>query len=403
MKLKSSILLIPYLVILLSSNNVFTQNSTKTNLGKSIVNIDSHEPNTDLSDLLPLKDIIGEAKVVGLGETTHGTHEIFQMKHRMIKFLVKYKKFNIIAFESNKLETDLINQYVLGGKGDPKVLLKGIYFWTWNTQEILDLIEWLRTYNYSTKNKVKFLGIDIQYNNQAISILKEIYKSNTLITKTILKIEELYNVKDKRKIDFENLDILVNKINDNVELNTKSLEDKLKIKECIEVINKVANMDKTQSTVYRDESMANYVIEYQEMSKDNKVIVWAHNMHIQEDEFWKMGSRLDKHFGENYYSISFALSEGFFTAKDYQNKIKRNNPLNDNPKNSIEYRLNQIGTPLFFIETKSLLKDKWFRKKRKFRDIGASLWGSQFTKVRIGENCDGIFYIENSSSSNLLN
>jgi len=66
------------------------------------------------------------------------------MKHRLIKYLIEEKGFNIIAFESNKPETELINNYVLGGDGDPIKLLKGIYFWTWQTKEILDLINWLR-------------------------------------------------------------------------------------------------------------------------------------------------------------------------------------------------------------------------------------------------------------------
>ena len=49
---------------------------------------------------MPLKKIIGEARIVALGEATHGTHEFFQMKHRMLEFLVEEMGFNTFAMEA---------------------------------------------------------------------------------------------------------------------------------------------------------------------------------------------------------------------------------------------------------------------------------------------------------------
>ena len=161
-------------------------------------------------------------------------------------------------------------------------------------------------------------------------------------------------------------------------------------------------MDKSQSTVYRDESMAGYVKDYLEKSENKKVIVWAHNMHISKDDFWKMGFHLQKQFKSDYYAIGFSLSKGTFTAKDYQNKIRRNHLLSENPKKSIESQFDKLGTSLFFIDTHFLKSDKWFLQKRKFRDIGASLWGSQFNKVKIIDSYDALIYIDNSTSSKIL-
>ena len=41
-------------------------------------------------------------------------------------------------------ETYRLNDYVLNGTGDPAKLLKGMYFWTWDTQEVLAMIAWMR-------------------------------------------------------------------------------------------------------------------------------------------------------------------------------------------------------------------------------------------------------------------
>ena len=52
--------------------------------------------------------------------------------------------FTIFSIEANMPEAYAVNNYVLNGVGDPKQLLQGMYFWTWNTQEVLDMILWMR-------------------------------------------------------------------------------------------------------------------------------------------------------------------------------------------------------------------------------------------------------------------
>ena len=84
------------------------------------------------ADLQFLRDMIGDAKVVALGEATHGTREFFLMKHRILKFLVQEMGFNLFAIEASWPEANRLNEYVHTGVGDPAILLSGLYFWTWN-------------------------------------------------------------------------------------------------------------------------------------------------------------------------------------------------------------------------------------------------------------------------------
>ncbi|MGE7596338.1 hypothetical protein ACQKM1_25735 [Peribacillus frigoritolerans] len=46
------------------------------------------DPKQALDDLKPLKDMIGNANYVGLGEATHGSSEIFMLMHLLVKYLV---------------------------------------------------------------------------------------------------------------------------------------------------------------------------------------------------------------------------------------------------------------------------------------------------------------------------
>lgn len=123
------------------------------------------DPTPDFHDLKPLAETLEDATVIGLGEATHGTREFFRMKDRIIRYLVTEAGLRLFALEANFSETLAINNYVTTGAGDPLDALAGIYFWTWDTEEVLALIEWLRGFNEDrpSGDQVRFYGIDMQY------------------------------------------------------------------------------------------------------------------------------------------------------------------------------------------------------------------------------------------------
>ena len=132
-------------------------------LANAAVPLASVQPGADLKDLAPLRAMIGTSRLVGMGEGTHGTREFFLMKHRVFEFLVQQMGFTHFAIEATWPEANDINTYVLTGQGDPASLLSHLYFWTWNTQEVLDLILWMRQWNVSAPagQRVQFLGFDM--------------------------------------------------------------------------------------------------------------------------------------------------------------------------------------------------------------------------------------------------
>jgi len=131
------------------------------------------EAEHEFADLEPLRELIGDARIVSLGEGTHGTREFFQMKHRLLEFLASEMGFTIFSIEANMPESYRINDYVLGGEGNPKELMEGMYFWTWNTQEVLDMILWMRTFNESGAGTLEFTGFDMQASQVAMDIVTE--------------------------------------------------------------------------------------------------------------------------------------------------------------------------------------------------------------------------------------
>jgi erythromycin esterase-like protein len=78
----------------------------------------------------------------------------------------------VLAIEANMPEAYRLNQYVLTGEGDARELLRGLRFWPWNTQELLDLVEWMRAVNRSGKQRVQFMGFDMQNIEAAMSTVR---------------------------------------------------------------------------------------------------------------------------------------------------------------------------------------------------------------------------------------
>ncbi len=139
-------------------------NEQQTWIKQQAIPLTTTDPDEPLDDLLPLQHLLGDASLVGLGEATHGSHEFFSMKHRLLKFLVEKMGFTMFAMEGSWSAGEKINHYVLTGEGSAQDVLQQFYFWTWSTQEVLDLITWVRAYNADPRHrqKIMFAGFDCQ-------------------------------------------------------------------------------------------------------------------------------------------------------------------------------------------------------------------------------------------------
>ena len=91
----------------------------------------------------------------------------------MLEFLATQMGFTIFSIEANMPEAYRLNDFVLNGTGDPVKLINGMYFWTWDTHEVLDMVLWMREYNQSGKGRIEFTGFDMQTPNVALGIVRD--------------------------------------------------------------------------------------------------------------------------------------------------------------------------------------------------------------------------------------
>lgn len=105
------------------------------------------------------REAIGAATVVGLGESSHGTHEEATIKFGVLRFLVEEMGFRSIAWEEDWTTSVRVNRYVLTGEGDLDALM-GELTTTWRNREVRDVLAWLRAYNAGHDAKVRFVGVE---------------------------------------------------------------------------------------------------------------------------------------------------------------------------------------------------------------------------------------------------
>ncbi|PUZ24967.1 protein-L-isoaspartate O-methyltransferase [Chitinophaga parva] len=129
----------------------------------------SHYPLHSKADLGPLMDRIGDARVVMLGEASHGTHEYYMWRAHISKRLIEEKGFNFIAVEGDWPECYRLNRFIKGYNQESKSAFKELQTfrrwptWMWANWEIVALADWMLEHNtgLAANSKVGFYGLDV--------------------------------------------------------------------------------------------------------------------------------------------------------------------------------------------------------------------------------------------------
>lgn len=130
----------------------------------------SAEPFDDLAtaDLGPLLDRIGDARLVLLGEASHGTSEFYRMRARITQALIEKKGFDFVAVEADWPDAAEIDAYVRHHPGDRphRKPFQRFPRWMWANTDVVEFVRWLRSYNEAASpggadRMAGFHGIDL--------------------------------------------------------------------------------------------------------------------------------------------------------------------------------------------------------------------------------------------------
>jgi erythromycin esterase len=371
-------------------------------------------------DMKAFGEIVGDARIVSLGEGTHGTSEFFAMKHRLTEYLAAQKGFTHFAIEANMPEAYRVNEYVLTGRGDPAKLLSGMYFWTWDTREVLDMIEWMRRLNTSDKGKIQFLGFDMQFGKVAMENTVAFAKKAD--PEYAEKLDAAYegladywgdfpkaraagtrSIREKKEIA-ERAWGVVKHLEANREKYGKK-HDAAVVERAIQDARVAAQAAQVQYApgTYRDECMAeNVAWILQQAPKGSKIVLWAHNGHVARQP-GAMGSYLTKRFGKEMVVLGFACGEGKYTAINPGKGLVDDNPLQAPPPGSIEWYLHRTGHSRCVLDLRKAVREregKWLDQPLPFRNaVGALAVAQQFYPTKVTAQYDALIWFDRTKAS----
>lgn len=113
-----------------------------------------------------LEQIIGDARIVLIGESSHGTHEFYEARSEITKWLIEEKGFCAVAAEADWPDAYRLNRYVrgLGKDTTAEQALSGFErfpAWMWRNTVVRDFADWLREHNQRGQRQAGFYGLDL--------------------------------------------------------------------------------------------------------------------------------------------------------------------------------------------------------------------------------------------------
>ena len=317
--------------------------SLLSSLEQELVPLDNN-PLVWADDDLTFLDPVAEKPIIGVGESTHGTAEFFNAKRRIFRYLVENHNYKVFAFEADFGESLFLEKAVQqGSKSQIRSLMsEKMHFWTWRTEEVRNLLEWMSEYNAgkSEEDKVHYMGVDCQFNTYHPQLLNQyLHAANASFLE--LSDEVLSKVKTDSEDRFQGyspeefttylgqIDALQDSMITHqdaltVATSEKAFELNLRLLRLARQVSEVRYYGSIEdySVNYRDKYMAENTAWMLDYFGGDKVVLWAHNAHIANDPNYGSGSighYLLQELPNDYSTVSFMFSQGDFMARGFEN------------------------------------------------------------------------------------
>ncbi len=393
-------------------------------------NLEEIEPESpDFSSLL---NRIGDAEIVLLGESTHGTSEFYDLRADITMELIREKGFEIVLLEADWPDTEGVNQYVQG-RVPRWHAFRRFPEWMWRNLSFAIFVERLKAYNLSfeARSRVSIYGMDLYSLSASLEALKPFIKKHLPDRYMILETADTClrpwyfdhshyglavlrgvaescesEVADLFKLLYENESRLPSA---NAEL--FSAFQNARVVKNAEEYYRTMHEGSIRSWNLRDQHM----FETLKILKEHfnaKIVVWAHNSHIGNAAATEMGQlgeinigQLCKaKYGDKTYAIGFMTDHGTVTAANYWDGPAETKALIRARPDSYEMLFHMASSRCYLLP---LQKDpalkKALSKTRLERAVGVIYRPdterlSHYFEAGLGDQFDEIFWVDETSA-----
>ena len=262
-------------------------------------------------------------RITALGEATHGNREFQQLKREVFEILVEKNDIRALVIEGDCGGCAVINQYIQGGAGDDREMTKLLGYRLYRTDDMQELIRWMRGYNETVpeEGKVRLYGMDVQNCTFNIRVLKEFYAQADPEEAADVSshLDDLFGTEedgyDKERTDeiIAYTDTLAEDLENNREAYLEASDIDSYFRACLsaEALNRYINYREKEnfSHRYRDESMkamVDRILAFEEQEHESELMLASHNGHMtknQSSRFTFLGKFLHDELKDAYFAI----------------------------------------------------------------------------------------------------
>ncbi|HVS13490.1 MAG TPA: protein-L-isoaspartate(D-aspartate) O-methyltransferase [Thermoanaerobaculia bacterium] len=321
------------------------ERSLATLIGECAEPLDSIED----GDVGSLLERIGEARVVLLGEATHGTSEFYRMRSRLTRELVTGAGFDVLAIEGDWPDVARVDRFVRHRapvEGPPP--FQRFPTWMWRNREFAELVDWLREHNRAieAERRVTVVGLDLYSlyasRDAVLRFLERVDPPTAAAARTRYGCLSRWErdpaaygraalTPPYRTCEREAVAMLVDLHRRRIDYELDH-RDGLEYFDALQNARVVVDAERYYRVMYyghveswnlRDQHMfAALRAVLEERGPGSRAVVWAHNSHLGDARSTEMGVRGEvnvgqlarEHFGAAAYAIGFSTDHGVVSA-----------------------------------------------------------------------------------------
>ena len=336
------------------------------------------------ANLGPLLDRIGDARVVLIGEASHGTSEFYRLRARITQELIEERGFNTVAIEGDWPDASTIDAHVRPEVRRPSSMTAFSRFptWMWRNQEVRDFVDWLFEHNsgvWDQAHQVSVHGLDLYSLGSSIQAVLEFLRRVDPEAYEIARLRygclspwETDPATYGRAASAGRLEICEDEV---VEVLTGLLERRLEyefgdgdavfdaernaaVVRDAERYYRIMYRGARESWNLRDSHMFEVlqaILEHR--GADSKTVVWAHNSHVGDARATEMGHRGELNigqlarevFGDQAYNIGFGTHHGTVAAASNWDEPVQFMRVRPSHQDSYERLCHDSGVPGFLL------------------------------------------------------
>ncbi len=336
----------------------------------------------DAADLASLLERIGDARVVLLGEATHGTSEFYRMRAAITRELIEQKGFGIVAVEADWPDAARIDHYVRLRDAPAAEWQAFARFptWMWRNREVQEFVERLRDHNAALEpeRRVRFAGLDLYgLFNSIEAVLRYLDAADPESARVARQRYGCLTPWQSDPTAYGRAGLtgayrscekdVVRMLKDLLEKSVRDTARDEAFFEATENARLIADAEAYYRAMYygaaeswnlRDRHMFQTLLRLLAFhGPDSKAVVWAHNTHVGDAAATEMtvrgeeniGELCRQHFREAAYSVGFGTDHGVVAAASHWGGPREEKRVRPSHEKSYERLFHETGTPSFLL------------------------------------------------------